>query len=113
MTLFMATLIVMVRRTKAAVPMVPAACFSSLLSSIVSLPFAAPLARHQRKASVLATRRTFARTLRVDRLGKRVESYPTDREGARNQAPPESERRRTLHRATAPYSMAPGTPTLV
>jgi len=43
MTLFMATLIVMVRRTKAAVPMVPAACFSSLLSSIVSLPFAAPL----------------------------------------------------------------------
>jgi drug/metabolite transporter (DMT)-like permease len=43
MTLLMATMIVALRQSQAAVPMVPAACLSALLSSVVSLPFAAPL----------------------------------------------------------------------
>ena len=43
MTLLMAAMIVMLRRSGTSVPMVPAACLSALLSSLVSLPFAAPL----------------------------------------------------------------------
>jgi len=42
MTMFMAAMIVMVRRAQATIDMIPAACLSALLTSVVSLPFASP-----------------------------------------------------------------------
>jgi drug/metabolite transporter (DMT)-like permease len=42
MSLFMAAMIVFVRRSRVSIPMIPTACLSAALSALVSLPFAAP-----------------------------------------------------------------------